>query len=152
MGITDADALSQLAASANAQHVTTSMIGFADGYDEQLLAALADAGGGNDYWCAGPDQATKVFADEFAGLASVVAQNISVEIRPTDAVAECLVLNEYPLTVVGRRPAGGLGRCLRRRAPQGGEHAPPEGPHPGRPGARGRPGDPLGQAPPATWL
>ena len=72
--ITDADALSQLAASANAQQVTTSMIGFADGYDEQLLAALADAGGGNDYWCAGPDQATKVFADEFAGLASVVAQ------------------------------------------------------------------------------
>lgn len=116
VGITDADALSQLAASANAQQVTTSMIGFADGYDEQLLAALADAGGGNDYWCAGPDQATKVFADEFAGLASVVAQNISVEIRPSDAVAECLVLNEYPLTVVD----GGLQVALGDA--YGGEH------------------------------
>jgi Ca-activated chloride channel family protein len=74
------------------------MIGFADGYDETLLAAMADAGGGNDYWCAGPDQALNVFNQEFDGLASVVAQNLSVEIRPTDATAAFEVLNEYETT------------------------------------------------------
>ena len=99
-GITDRAALAGLTGAARAQQVTTTMVGFGDRYDEQLLATMADAGGGNDYWCAGPDQATKVFADEFTGLASVVAQNISVEIRPTDATDGLLVLNEYPVTDV----------------------------------------------------
>lgn len=99
-GITDRHQLAGLTGAARAQQVTTTMVGFGDRYDEQLLATMADAGGGNDYWCAGPDQATKVFADEFTGLASVVAQNISVEIRPTDATDGLLVLNEYPVTDV----------------------------------------------------
>ena len=98
-GITDADQLCIMTRAANEQGVTTTTVGFDDGYDEVLLAAIADAGAGNDYWCAGPDQAPQVFAAEFAGLASVVAQNISVEIRPVDGV-EIAVLNEYPITNV----------------------------------------------------
>lgn len=105
VGISDAEDLSALVGSGHAQGVTTSCIGFADGYDEQLLANLADAGRGNDYWCAGPDQAAQVFADEFGGLASVVAQNISVEITPTDAVATSAILNEFPITDL---PGGGV--------------------------------------------
>lgn len=97
-GITGADQLVPLIKSGYRQGVTTSCIGFDDGYDEQLLAALADGGMGNDYWCAGPDQAAQVFADEFGGLASVVAQNVSVEITPSGAVAATLVLNEFPIT------------------------------------------------------
>lgn len=98
-GIIDSLSLCGLMSAARNQGITTSTIGFNDGYDEVLLAALADAGAGNDYWCAGPDQAPQVFAAEFDGLASVVAQNISVEIRPTDA-AEIAVLNEYPIVAV----------------------------------------------------
>ena len=97
-GIVDVDKLVPLIKGGHRQGVTTSCIGFDDGYDEQLLAALADSGMGNDYWCAGPDQATQVFADEFGGLAAVVAQNVSVEITPTDAVAATAVLNEFPIT------------------------------------------------------
>jgi Ca-activated chloride channel homolog len=97
-GITGADQLVPLIKSGYRQGVTTSCIGFDDGYDEQLLAALADGGMGNDYWCAGPDQAAQVFADEFGGLASVVAQNVSVEITPSAAVAATAVLNEFPIT------------------------------------------------------
>ena len=84
-GITGADQLVPLIKSGYRQGVTTSCIGFDDGYDEQLLAALAVGGMGNDYWCAGPDQAAQVFADEFGGLASVVAQNVSVEITPSQS-------------------------------------------------------------------
>jgi Ca-activated chloride channel family protein len=94
-GIRDHEELCTMTRGASAHGITTSMIGFADGYDETLLAAMADAGGGNDYWCAGPDQALNVFNQEFDGLASVVAQNLSVEIRPTDATAAFEVLNEY---------------------------------------------------------
>lgn len=71
------------------QGITTSTIGFDNGCDEVLLAAPAgadaDADTGNDYWCAGPDLAPQVFAAEFGGLASVMAQNSSVEIRPSGA-------------------------------------------------------------------
>ncbi len=97
-GLSSPDDLLPLIGSGQAKGVSTSCIGFGDGYDETLLAGLADAGRGNDYWCAGPDQAAAVFADEFAGLASVVAQNVSVEITPTDAVAVAQVLNEFPIT------------------------------------------------------
>ena len=99
-GITSPDELVQFVKSGYGQGVTTSLVGFGEGYDEQLLAALADGGMGNDYFCAGPDQAAQVFADEFGGLASVVAQNVSVEITPTDAVAATAVLNEFPITEV----------------------------------------------------
>lgn len=99
-GITGADQLVPLIKSGYGQGVTTSCIGFDNGYDEQLLAALADGGMGNDYWCDGPDQAAQVFADEFGGLASVVAQNVSVEITPGAAVAATGVLNEFPVTEV----------------------------------------------------
>ncbi|MCB9392233.1 MAG: VWA domain-containing protein [Acidimicrobiaceae bacterium] len=100
LGITSHDSLSGLCSAAKAQAITTTMIGFGDGYEETLLAAMADAGGGNDYWCAGADQAAQVFGDEFTGLTSVVAQNISVEVRPADPSARFRVLNEYPITVV----------------------------------------------------
>ena len=94
-GIQNPDELATMTRGGIASGITTSMIGFADGYDETLLASMADSGGGNDYWCAGPDQALNVFNQEFDGLASVVAQNLSVEIRPTDATATFEVLNEY---------------------------------------------------------
>lgn len=103
-GLCTADELLPIIGSGVAQGVSTSCIGFADGYDEKLLAGMADAGRGNDYWCAGPDQAAAVFADEFTGLASVVAQNVSVEITPTPTVATALVLNEFPITDL---PSGG---------------------------------------------
>ncbi len=94
-GVTEHDALCTMVRGATDHGVTTSLIGFADGHDENLLAALADSGRGNDYWCAGPDQALDVFAAEFAGLASVVAQNLSVEVRPTVATAAFECLNEF---------------------------------------------------------
>ena len=115
-GIVGADHLVPLIKSGHQQGVTTSCIGFDDGYDEQLLAALADGGMGNDYWCAGPDQAAQVFADEFGGLAAVVAQNVSVEITPTDAVAATAVLNEFPITELADGLQVALGDAY------GGEH------------------------------
>jgi len=98
-GVTDPQRLCGLTSAASALGISTSMIGFDDGYDEVLLAAMADAGAGNDYWCAGADQAAAVFAAEFEGLASVVAQNISVEIT-AQPDCELMVLNEYPITTV----------------------------------------------------
>jgi Ca-activated chloride channel family protein len=61
---------------------------------------MADAGGGTGHFAATPDAAPGIFAAEFEGLASVVAQNVSVEIRPGPDVAVLGVLNDYPATAV----------------------------------------------------
>ena len=43
-----------------------------------------------------PEEAPGIFADEFTGLASILAQNLSVEIRPSDDVKMLGVLNDHP--------------------------------------------------------
>lgn len=101
VGIVDAERLGSLSASAAARRITTSTIGYGEAFDEGLFAAMADGGQGNTYWCAGPDEAPRIFGAEFAGLASVVAQNVSVEIRPAEpTVANVMVLNDFPMVQV----------------------------------------------------
>lgn len=97
-GLTDRDALAGMVGGGRAHGVTTSVIGFGDGYDEVLAGTLANQGGGNDYWCAGPDNAPEVFDAEFGGLAQIAAQNITVAFVPSAQVAVCEVLNDFRTT------------------------------------------------------
>jgi Ca-activated chloride channel family protein len=96
VGIVDPAALAGLCATALEQGITTTTIGFGDGYDEQLLQAMADAGGGNMHYIETPDQAPAVFAEEIEGLLSLAAQNITVEVRPGPAVQVTAVHHSYP--------------------------------------------------------
>ena len=98
-GLTDRDALAGMVAGGRTHGVTTSVIGFGDGYDEVLAGTLANQGGGNDYWCAGPDNAPEVFDAEFGGLAQVAAQNITIDFMPSAQVAVCEVLNDFRTAV-----------------------------------------------------
>ena len=98
-GIVDRDDLERIASGTKARAATTT-IGFGDGFDEDLLAALAAHSGGNTYFAETPEAAPGIFGEEFDGLASLVAQNVSVEIRPGDAVDVLGVLNDYPCTTV----------------------------------------------------
>jgi Ca-activated chloride channel family protein len=100
VGITEPDALVALARGARDEGVATTTIGFGDDFDEELLTAFADAGGGNAHWAATPDAAPAIFAQELEGLTRLVAQNVSVEIRPREQVEVLAVLNEYPQTAV----------------------------------------------------
>jgi len=95
-GITDRGQLVGLCRDAAGRGVTTTTIGFGEGYDEDLLAAMADAGGGGAYYIERPDQAPGVFDEELAGLLSIAAQNVTVDISTTDAVESCRVLHSYP--------------------------------------------------------
>jgi Ca-activated chloride channel homolog len=99
VGIVDDDQLRALAAGTKAQTATTT-IGFGAGFDEDLLQAIADESGGASYYCAGPEEAPGVFTEEFDGLATIVAQNLSVEIIASDDVKLLGVLNDYPVVDV----------------------------------------------------
>jgi Ca-activated chloride channel family protein len=96
VGVTDSGSLVALARNASGADVGTTTIGFGHDFDEDLLTSMADAGGGNAHYAATPDEAPGIFAQEFEGLVKLMAQNLSVEIRPTQDVKMLGVLNEYP--------------------------------------------------------
>jgi Ca-activated chloride channel homolog len=100
VGITDPPRLVGMTTNARGAGVGTTTVGFGDGFNEQLLTSMADAGGGKSYYAADPEQAPGIFAEEFEGLMSLVAQNVSVEIRPSSDVQVLGVLNEYPIVDV----------------------------------------------------
>jgi Ca-activated chloride channel family protein len=101
VGIVDPVLLTGIVGGGRVREITTSVIGFGDGFNEELCAGLADAGGGDDYFCEGPDHAPTVFRQEFEGLASVVAQNIIVEIVPDARTGDVELLSKFPSTRVG---------------------------------------------------
>lgn len=103
VGVTDRSSLAELARSAAREGVSTTTIGFGEDFEEELLTAMADAGGGNAHWAATPDEAPALFARELEGLTTVAAQNVTVEVRPGPQVEVVGVLNEYPHLAV---PAG----------------------------------------------
>lgn len=105
MGITDPQKLTGLCASAARTGVTTTTVGFGADYDEALLRAMADAGGGSTYYIERPDQAPGVFEEEIEGLLSLAAQNVAIEVRPSNAVQLTTVWHDYPSTPIphGRR-------------------------------------------------
>jgi len=96
VGITDPDALAGLCSRSRAEGITTTTIGFGADYDEHLLRAMADAGGGVMYYIENPDQAPAIFAQEIEGLLSLSAQNVTVEIRPAPAAKLTRVFHRYP--------------------------------------------------------
>lgn len=98
-GVTESARIAELVRGGRSQGVTSSFIGFDDGYDEVLLSTVADAGGGDDYWCDGPDKAAEVFLAEFGALSSVVAQNLVVTVSPADSVTDLGLVNDLAVTI-----------------------------------------------------
>jgi Ca-activated chloride channel family protein len=101
VGVTEPEELVAMTRSAAEQGVATTTIGFGEGFDESLLTRMADAGRGNAHFAASPEDAPEVFVEEAENLAALVAQNVSVEIRPAPSVSRVEVLGEYPCTTDG---------------------------------------------------
>lgn len=99
-GVVDPSELAEMAHGAADDGVGTTTIGFGAGLREDLLRAMADAGAGNAHFAATPDEAPAIYNEECDGLAALVAQNLSVELRPTDEVKVLGVLNDAPAVSV----------------------------------------------------
>ena len=100
-GITDRTALEGLCRSARAEGISTTTIGFGEGFDEDLLRAMADAGGGATYYIEDPDQAPGIFEEEVEGLLSLAAQNVTIQMDPGPGALLSAVRHSYPTTPVG---------------------------------------------------
>ena len=95
-GITDAATLLSIGRRSFDEGVGTSTIGYGADFNEELLTGVANESGGSAYFAESPESAPKIFAEEFENLATLVAQNVSVEIRPADEVKVLGILNDYP--------------------------------------------------------
>lgn len=95
-GITDPDALAGVAATAAGNTVTTSTIGMGLGYDERLLAAIANGGRGTEHFAEESDTAAAVIAGEVDGLLTQVAQACSLRVTLAPEVKAATLLNQLP--------------------------------------------------------
>ena len=108
-GITETPALTSLARQKREQGVSTTTMGLGKDFNEDLMMAMADAGGGAFYFIESPEVAPSIFQEELAGLLSVVGQNLLISITPTEDVSHIQQLNAYPMSTQGKQVSFRLG-------------------------------------------
>lgn len=85
LGVVDPDSLGNIAAAAASSGVTLSAMGLGVDYNEDLLASLADHGGGSYRYVSDPTTLTAAFRDELQQMSAVVASGVAVDVDLGDA-------------------------------------------------------------------
>ncbi|QLE57863.1 VWA domain-containing protein [Nostoc sp. TCL26-01] len=86
MGIQDPQILTATAGQKAEEGIITTTLGFAQGFNEDLLISMARAANGNFYFIQSVDEATEVFSIELDSLRAVVGQNLKVTLELADHV------------------------------------------------------------------
>jgi Ca-activated chloride channel homolog len=103
MGIQDPRVLTTTSAKKAEEGVTTTTLGFAQGFNEDLLIGMARAASGNFYFIQSVDEATEVFSIELDSLRAVVGQNLVVTLELAEGVR---LLDTLSLVKVSQNEAG----------------------------------------------
>ncbi|MCC7324456.1 MAG: VWA domain-containing protein [Gemmatimonadaceae bacterium] len=82
VGETSPTALAAMCRNAAQRGISTTTMGFGDGYDEDLLRAMADAGDGNTWYMQGPDRVAEVLVEELRAMRSVSALRVALGVAP----------------------------------------------------------------------
>jgi Ca-activated chloride channel homolog len=86
VGMTDPELLASHAAELRARGVSTSTFGVGNDFDERLLQALADAGGGHFYYIADAPGIRDAITSEVGETLEVVAREVDLEITARDDI------------------------------------------------------------------
>jgi Ca-activated chloride channel homolog len=82
-GITDPDQVEALTrAGLEKDEIRTSCLGFGDGYNENILAAMSKVGQGQLHDADSPERFPVILADELDGLQKITVQNLRLRIQP----------------------------------------------------------------------
>jgi Ca-activated chloride channel family protein len=108
MGIQDPRVLTTTSGQKAEEGITTTTLGFAQGFNEDLLIGMARASKGNFYFIQSIDEASEVFSIELDSLRAVVGQNLSVTIELSIGVEllDILSLAEVTQTAQGSTVIG----------------------------------------------
>jgi len=108
VGITDRDTLASHARELRARGVSTSTFGVGGDFDEVLLQAMADAGGGHFYYIADAARIRDLVTSEVGETLEIVARDAALEIEAPSGVA-VEPLSPYPMTTARGRASIALG-------------------------------------------
>lgn len=103
MGIQDPKVLTATSAQKAEEGITTTTLGFAQGFNEDLLIGMARAATGNFYFIQSIDDASEVFSIELDSLRAVVGQNLKVTLELADGVS---LADTLSLAKVSQNDAG----------------------------------------------
>ncbi len=98
-GVTEPAKLVKMVKEIKSQNISVSAMGVGEGFAEDLLVDMAEAGNGNFYYIASPDEIPGIFEQELSGLLSVTGQNLSLSITPRNNVEVTRFLG-YPAQMV----------------------------------------------------
>ena len=101
-GITNHDELAARAADLRRAYIVTSTFGVGRDFDEPLMAAMADAGGGNFYFIEQPEQIQDMLTSELGEALEVVARRVVIDLELPDGV-QAELLHRFRSTQTGNR-------------------------------------------------
>lgn len=101
-GETRPKALAQIAAGMLAEGITTTTIGVGEGYNEGLMALMAEYGGGGAHFIERPEDAVSVFEEELGCLKSLAASRVEVSFKAAGTVSAHEQLNSFRVSPRGR--------------------------------------------------
>ncbi len=96
VGVVEPERLAAMAKAKREEGVSTTTMGVGMNFNEDLLRAMANEGGGAFYFIDNPDQAAHIFREELRDLLSVVGQNLTITLKTTGAVKWIKQFNTYP--------------------------------------------------------
>ena len=105
MGIQDPNILTATSGQKAEEGISTTTLGFAQGFNEDLLIGMARAARGNFYFIQSIDEATEVFSIELDSLRAVVGQNLIVTLELGEGVS---LVDTLSLAKVSQNDAGSV--------------------------------------------
>ncbi|MBI5369532.1 MAG: ATP-binding protein [Planctomycetes bacterium] len=102
-GVTEKEALCEIARQYRAAGVETTCFGFGADFNEQHLAAIAAAGGGRFHFIKSADQASAAFVQEFGELERVIGQNLEMVATLGPGATDLETLSDLPRAAANDR-------------------------------------------------
>jgi len=87
-GITDPREIARIASQARAKGIAVSTIGLGNDYDENLMQALAESGGGKYYYIEHPNQIAEIYKEELNILFTMVNRNTKLVFNHGEGVKD----------------------------------------------------------------
>ena len=100
-GLTNQKAIAAKVAGLTARGISTSSFGLGDGFDEDLMGAIASSGDGTLAFIESPAQLADLYTSEIQGLASTHGKRVSIGIRTKNGAELLDLLNDLEATEQG---------------------------------------------------
>ena len=100
-GLTNTAEIAAKVAGLTAKGISTSAFGLGDGFDEDLMGAMATSGDGTLAFIESPGQLPDLYASELQGLANTLGKRVSIGIRTKQGAELFDVLNDLDATEAG---------------------------------------------------